>query len=99
MKCFQENFPLYAEGSKDAVKVTYEFYGGETYIYFTSKAAGEHHLCSLKSDNSPTTLWEYLNQNYDMGDKWKYFRHIFKWTKGHEVWDLREKLDMSDMTL
>ena len=87
-----ETFPLYAEGSKDAVKVTYEFYGGETYTYFTSKTVGEDYVFSLKAHNSPTSLWDYLNQNYDMGEKWKLVRYIFKWVDGREIWDFNEKL-------
>ena len=89
---FLETFPHYLEGSKDAVKITYEFFGGETYSYFISKETADNNLLSLKEHNSPSSLWEYLDQKYDMGEKWKKLRYIFRWKDGRVCWDFSKSV-------
>jgi len=57
-----------------------------------------HYVRCLKVHNSQNIFWEYRNQENDMGENWKYFCHVFKWKNGREAWDLKEKLEMPDLT-
>jgi len=86
-----ETFPLYREGLKDAAKVTFQFYGGETCELFLDKSLAEFYMRNLQEKKCPVTIWEFLDQNYDMGVKWKHFRHVFKWKDGVELLDLNEE--------
>ncbi len=49
---------------RSAIKVTYEHSDGYSYSYFAPKHAADHYQKNLRETNSPTTLQDYVIQQY-----------------------------------
>lgn len=49
---------------RSAVKVTYEHIDGYSYSFFAPKHAADHYEKNLRETNSPTTLQDYVIQQY-----------------------------------